>query len=125
MYDFRGWKNNRNGMVGGKIGDVHLNRFKIADNLLAGMEMEKTHEYIGGDYAGVYNSVIIGKTENTEELLELASPRGIIGPRTNGMTIKGVQFFNFDFNDASALSTCSHCFHPAATDSGSRTVTIG
>lgn len=70
FYDFRGWKNNRNGAIGGTIGDVHWIRFKTADNLLAGMEMEKVHEYVGGDYAGVYNSLVIGKTANTEELLE-------------------------------------------------------
>ena len=32
--------------------------------------------------------------------------------------------FNFDFNDASGVGTCSHCFHPASTDSGARTVTF-
>ena len=52
--------------------------------------MEFTHEYVGGEYAGVYDSVIIGKTENTEELLEESWPHGIIGPRTSGFTIKGV-----------------------------------
>jgi hypothetical protein len=35
-----------------------------------------------------------------------------------------VKFFNFDFNNAAALGSCSHCFHPAATDSGARTVTF-
>ena len=86
--------------------------------------MEFTHEYVGGEYAGVYDSVIIGKTENTEELLEESWPHGIIGPRTSGFTIKGVQFHNFDWGESAALGTCSHCFHPAATDSGARTVSI-
>jgi len=36
--------------------------------------------------------------------------------------IRGVKFFNYDWSDAAALGTCSHCFHPAATDSGARTV---
>jgi len=27
-------------------------------------------------------------------------------------------------NEAAALSSCSHCFHPAATDSGARTITF-
>lgn len=33
-----------------------------------------------------------------------------------------MRFYNFDFNDAAAIGTCSHCFHPASTDSGARTV---
>jgi len=35
-----------------------------------------------------------------------------------------VVFHDFNFNNAAALGTCSHCFHPAATDSGARTVRI-
>lgn len=31
--------------------------------------------------------------------------------------------YNFDFNDAAGLGTCSHCFHDAATDEGARTIT--
>lgn len=33
-------------------------------------------------------------------------------------------FYNYDFNGAAALGDCSHCFHPAATDSGARTYTV-
>jgi len=33
-------------------------------------------------------------------------------------------FHDFDFNNAAALGDCSHCFHPAATDSGARTYRI-
>lgn len=122
--DFTGWKNNRNGAIAGKVGDVKFNNFKTADNLLAGIEFEKSHEYFGGEYAGIYNAVIIGKTANTEDKLDWASPHGIITPRTDGFTIKGVKFFNFNWNNAAGLGTCSHCFHPAATDSGARTVRI-
>jgi len=34
-----------------------------------------------------------------------------------------VKFYNFDWNNAAALGTCSHCFHDAATDEGARTIT--
>jgi len=34
-----------------------------------------------------------------------------------------VHFYNFDWNNAAALGTCSHCFHDAATDEGGRTIT--
>jgi hypothetical protein len=53
-----------------------------------------------------------------------ASPHGIIGPRSNGFTIRGAVFHDYNFNKAAALGTCSHCFHVTSTDSGSRTVRI-
>lgn len=39
--DFTGWKCNRNGAITGKVGDVRLINFKVADNLLAGIEFEQ------------------------------------------------------------------------------------
>jgi hypothetical protein len=38
--------------------------------------------------------------------------------------VNNVRFYNFDLNEQAAIGTCSHCFHPAATDSGARTVTF-
>ena len=35
-----------------------------------------------------------------------------------------VSFYNFDVAGKAAIGSCSHCFHPAATDSGARTVTF-
>lgn len=40
------------------------------------------------------------------------------------MTVDGTAFYNFDFNGSGAIGTCSHCFHPAATDSGGRTLSV-
>ena len=34
------WKNGRNGAIGGTLGDVRFNNFKVVDNLLAGVEVE-------------------------------------------------------------------------------------
>jgi hypothetical protein len=48
---------------------------------------------------------------------------GFVGPRTEGLRVNGLKFYNFDFAGTSAaISTCSHCFHDNATDSGARTV---
>lgn len=38
--------------------------------------------------------------------------------------MNNVSFFNFDQSNSAALGSCSHCFHPASTDSGARTVTF-
>jgi hypothetical protein len=66
---------------------------------------------------------VIGKTDFAETETREASPHGIITPRTENFTIDGARFYNYDFNSAAALGDCSHCFHPASTDSGARTYT--
>ena len=49
---------------------------------------------------------------------------GIITPRTENFQVNGVKFYNFDQPGHWALGSCSHCFHPAATDSGARTISF-
>lgn len=66
--------------------------------------------------------MVIGKTSNTEEALDKLSPIGFFGPRTEGFQVNGLKFYNYDFNKAAGIANCSHCWHDAATDSGSRTV---
>ena len=39
LESFVGWKNGRNGAIAELLGDVHLNNFKTADNILAGIEV--------------------------------------------------------------------------------------
>ena len=50
--------------------------------------------------------------------------RGLITPRTENFTVDSVKFYNYDWFGIAAIGGCSHCFHPAATDSGARTVTF-
>jgi hypothetical protein len=123
FYDFTGWKNSRNGAIAEKVGDVRFINFKTADNLKAGIEFSLTAEF-GDDMAQINGALIIGKSSNTDGKIESASPYGIITPRTENFQVKNVKFFNFNFNNAAALGSCSHCFHGASTDSGARTVTF-
>jgi hypothetical protein len=119
--NFVGWKNNRNGAIAERVGDVRFNNMKTADNILAGIEFSLTGEMIG-EYAQIDTALIIGMTNNTELFLDVSSPHGIITPRTENFIIKNVKFYNFNWNDAATLGSCSHCFHDAATDEGGRTV---
>ena len=100
---------------------MRFNNFKVADNILAGIEFSLTSEF-GNDMAQINNALIIGKTSNTDEKIESASPRGIITPRTDNFLITGAQFFNYNFNDAAIVGSCSHCFHASSTDNGARTI---
>ena len=65
------WKNGRNGAIAENVGDVRFNNFKTADNILAGIEFSLTNNPgVGDDKPGIYNALIIGRTENTEERLD-------------------------------------------------------
>lgn len=121
FYDLTSWKNGRNGAIAEKVGDVRFHGFKVADNKLAGIEFSLTDDH-GDNTTRIDNALIIGRTNNSELALEISEPYGIIGPRTENFRVDNVRFYNFDWNNASALSSCSHCFHPAATDSGARTI---
>jgi hypothetical protein len=121
--DLTSWKNGRNGAIAERVGDVRFVNFKVADNVLAGLEYSLAAEY-GDNMAQIDGALIIGKTTNTEERLEWASPRGIITPRTENFTVRNVRMFNLNWNKAAGVGSCSHCFHPAATDSGARTTTF-
>jgi hypothetical protein len=115
------WKNGRNGAIAERVGDVQFHGFKVSDNKLAGIEFSLTSTH--GD-PQINDALIVGRSSNTDEVLEASTPRGIIAPRTDGFLIKNVRFHNFDWGEAAALGSCSHCFHPASTDSGARTINM-
>jgi hypothetical protein len=100
---------------------VRFHNFKVADNILAGIEFSVTDMH-GDNTTRIDGAVFIGRTNNTEEILDHASPYGMIGPRTENFRIDNSRFYNFNWNTAAALSSCSHCFHDNSADSGARTV---
>lgn len=101
------WKNGRNGAMAGYVGDVRFNNFKTADNVLAGMEMHYLLLKNIDDHARIENAYVVGQSENSEPLVDNASPAGIITPRTEGFQINTAKFANFDFRNAAALKDCS------------------
>jgi hypothetical protein len=50
------------------------------------------------------------------------SPLGFITPQSDFYRVKNVKFYNYEFNEAAAIGSCSHCFKGPATDSDARTV---
>jgi len=124
FYRLTSWKNKRNGAIAEKVGTVNFIDFKTADNLLAGMEFSLTN-LLGDKMASVQGGTVVGRSlGNLEPDVIFDSPHGIITPRTENFYITGVSFYNFNWDKAAALGTCSHCFHPAATDSGARTIKL-
>lgn len=65
---------------------------------------------------------MVGRTNNTEWKLDASSPHAVIGPRTERFIIQNMRFYNYNWNNAAVLGSCSHCYHPQATDSGARTI---
>jgi hypothetical protein len=84
--DFTGYKCGRNAAIALRVGDVRFINFKTADNLLAGIEFELTSSCEYGT-CGVDTATIVGKTTNTEDALNEASPHGIITPRTENFRV--------------------------------------
>jgi len=106
--------------MGAVLGAVRFENIKTADNRLAGIEIE-VDANLEEKMAYVDGALIVGRTENNMES-DVGSPRGIITPRTDKWWVMNVRFYNFNFGEAAALGSCSHCFHPAATDSDCRTI---
>jgi len=121
FYDVTSWKNGRNGAIAEHVGDVRFHNFKTADNILAGIEFGVTFEY-GDDTTQIDGALIIGKSRNTDLRIENANPGGVITARRENFVVKNVKFYNFDWNEAAAIKSCSHCMNDDATDSGARTV---
>ena len=46
--DFTSWKNVQNGAIFERIGDIRLINFKVADNLVAGIEVSQTIDTADG-----------------------------------------------------------------------------
>lgn len=86
------------------------------------MEVSDARYVALDEYTKIVGGLVVGKSANTESSIESASPRGIIGPRSEWLRIEGTSFYNLDFGLAAALGDCSHCWHPASTDMGARTI---
>jgi hypothetical protein len=120
--NFTSFKNRRNGAIALDIGEVRFENFKVADNILAGIEVELSDNVADG-YAMVHGAIVIGRSDNADFLTNEAPSHGIIGPRTENFQLHNVRFYNFDIAGKAAIGTCSHCFAAPSTDSGARTLT--
>ena len=104
-------------------GDVRFINFKVADNLVCGIEFSLTDQTADGK-AQINNALVVGNSANSEPITNESPMHGIITARTENFTVTNVRFYNFNNPGQAAIGTCSHCFHHASTDSGARTVTL-
>jgi len=121
FYNLISYKNGRAGAIVERIGAMRFNNFRCADNMESGIEVSLTEDIVDG-MASVEGGIVVGRTSNSEPVLDKASVIGFFGPRTEGFQVNGLKFYNYDFNKSAGIANCSHCWHDNATDSGSRTV---
>ena len=79
--NFTSWKNMENGAIALDMGSVIFKNFKVADNLIAGIEFELTNTLVDG-YCQVNGALVIGRSNNADNLTNSTFSKGIIGPRT-------------------------------------------
>jgi hypothetical protein len=63
------------------MGAVVLKNFKVADNILAGIEFEITDTLVNG-YCYVDGALVIGRSGNADFLTNVSKSHGNRGPRT-------------------------------------------
>jgi len=114
------WMNGVNGAIAGNVGAVVFKDFKLADNKEAGIMFEIVQD-VKDDVCYVDGGFSIGKTP-ANTALNGASPKGVSAARSENFSIRNMRFYNYNFNDAAALTDCSHCNHIASQDSGARTI---
>jgi len=118
FWNFTGWKCGRNAAIAERMGDVKWYNFKAADNARVDLEMTFPH-YYGENKAIIDKALVIGKSNNVnptgDDLINWVSPRGVEMASEEYFNVKNVRFFNFDFNDAAAIGTCSHCTQPESS----------
>ena len=86
--EFTGWKNGRNGIMAGKMGAAVFYDLILADNELAGFEVELDDNAV--DNIGYLDTaLIIGKTDNNS-VAPYTAPHGVITPRSERYWIKNV-----------------------------------
>ena len=105
-------------------GAVHYVNLRTADSLVANIEWSLVD--IADGYALIENALSVGNTGFNDDNGEISSKtlHGLITGRSENLTVSNISFYNFDFADSAAFGHCSHCFHPASTDSGARTATL-
>ena len=111
------------GLMFEEIGDVRIIDAKTADHLVAGIEISMVTN-VGNGRGQVNGALIIGNSQNAPQEIIESKCWGLITSRTDHLSVNKVSFYNLDQPGMAALGSCSHCFHPAATDSGARTVTF-
>jgi len=78
----------------------------------------------GDEMGQIQDSLVVGRSANPDDVIDWANSHGVITAKSENHIVRNIRFYNFDWNDAAALGSCSHCFREDATDSGARTVKV-
>ncbi len=88
---------------------------------MAGIDIS-TSDHAYEDQPTINGSLIVAVSRgNSEEFSKYENARGIITPRTDGLLVNDIQFYNFAGVNMSAFESCSKCWHPKLMISGGKT----
>lgn len=79
--NFLGYKNLRNGAIAERVGDVRFENFKVADNILCGIEFSLTKDTMDGT-AQINGALVVGHSINADPDTLSSSAHGVITPRS-------------------------------------------
>jgi hypothetical protein len=117
--NFVGWRNLRDTVIGERLGAVVFRNIKSFDNKRAGIEISDS-DYSPLGSLLIDNALLVGVTaDQASNSAAYTAIRGIITPKKDNLKVQNVRFHNYGTGHT-AIETCSHCEHPAATDSGGR-----
>ncbi|OMJ78805.1 hypothetical protein SteCoe_21333 [Stentor coeruleus] len=122
FYRLTAWKNRRNGAIAEEVGDIRFSGFKVADNMLAGLEMTYTNYATWYQSSRITDAVVVGNSENAELDLN-PSQRGIVTPQTDGFLVENTRFYNFG-PEQYIFGDESHSVQCPVFDSGGRLVKL-
>jgi len=75
----------------------------------------------GDEMGQIDGALLVGRSNNQDDVIDWANSHGVIVAKSENMVVRNIKFYNFNWNDAAAIGSCSHCFREDATDSGART----
>lgn len=108
FYNYITYKIGEAGLLAEQVGNMIFENFTIAENGRAGMEFYRTN--FTKELVEAKDSTIIGETNTNPSAgpSPIIGSSGLIAPRTSGVKISGVNFYNFPAS-TTVFETCSHC----------------
>ena len=86
--NFLGYKNMDNGAIAERVGDIRFVNFKIADNIVAGIEFSLTGDQgVEDGRAQISNALVVGHSANSDNPALEQIQYGIITPRAENFTV--------------------------------------
>lgn len=107
------------------MGHSLFKNVKLVENRLSGIIFQKTNLSSPAFPVEVENALIAGHSIGNDLGMDAYYPNqpqaGVVFPRTDGVVIKGITFFNFEKPKTECFQTCALCHNALVRNSGGHT----